>query len=354
MLLQLCVICTARDPSRNLYVDPHGDGDCFGTPCSIQTAALVARCADVIHFPPAVIKPTSYPSDFSDLFLQMSLMNVTAVSDGTVIDGRYLSGEMLMQITSHEVFTWVVFDNFTFKHFTKPIATRQYTWSAGPYVMFRNCIFEDSDSDLFVVKGGTLIFENCIFRNVKGRPIKGIGEVTTDFTDCVFEECGSLFFSECGASFTNCRFKQMRGKRGGAIYAAKTTLNIERCMFVDCHAEFSGGAIYIRDAHERLESEIKDSCFVRTAADVNGSAVYCYCAYVELSGNCFASEKSIVNVSGSVEVTNSTYDATCRAWEAWGPAQPIPIDYTPTDTNKWYQFDDMRSGATIIIDDDEL
>ena len=281
----------------------------------------------------------------------MSLMNVTAVSKGTVVDGTMLSGEMLVQVTSHADFTWTVFDNFTFRHFSKPIAVRRYAWSAGPYVVFRNCVFEDSSSDLFVMKGGTLIFENCVFRNVSGRPLKGLGEFVADFVDCLFDDCGSLFLSESGASFVNCRFRKMRGKRGGAIYASKSTLRVERCMFVDCHAEVSGGAIYLRDSREHLETEIRTSCFIRTTAAVNGSAIYIYQSHAVLCDNCFPSEDSLMHVNSTVQNDAPTYDSTCAACTTLPPAPYLPIDYTPTDTHKWYQLDDLKSGATIILDD---
>ena len=35
------------------------------------------------------------------------------------------------------------------------------------------------------------------------------------------------------------------------------------------------------------------------------------------------------------------------------PVKVIENDYTPTDTNKWFQFDDLKPGTIIDIDDDD-
>lgn len=283
----------------------------------------------------------------------MSLMNTTAMSHGTIIDGKLLSGDMLWQITSHGVFTWTLLDNFTFRNFAKPIAVRQYTWSAGPYIIFRNCVFEDSTADLFSLNGGTIIFENCAFRNLTGRPIKTVGEVTADFVDCTFDNCQALFFSGSDASFTNCRFLNMRGQRGGAIYAAKTTLFVGHCIFVNCQAQVNGGAIYIRESNERFESEVANSCFVRTHAGVNGSAIYSYLSHLSLNQNCFESELAVSELGSSLEISGTLYDDKCAECQMRIPTEYIPIDYTPVDTNKWYQFDNLEPGTTIVIDEDD-
>jgi len=352
MILLTLGLAGARDPSRRLHVDPVLDGDCFNTPCSLRTATLTVRCADVLYFSGTVITPTSYPSEFSDIFLQMSLMNATAFGRGTVIDGRLLAGEMLWQITSHAVFTWVVIDNFTFRHFAKPIATRQYAWSAGSYVVFRGCVFEDSTADLFSVHGGTLLFENCVFRNVSGRAVKAVGQVAVDMVACAFENCAALFFAGSDAAFTNCRFTGMRGQRGGAVYAAKTTLLVDHCVFRDCAAAVNGGALYVRDSAGQFESEVRDSCFVGTRAAVNGSAIFTYASRLEGSGNCFADEESVACLAGTVNFTGSVHDRACSACLRREPAEGIEYGFEPVDTNRWYQLDDLKPGTEIVLDDD--
>ncbi|OHT16539.1 polymorphic repeat outer membrane protein [Tritrichomonas foetus] len=343
----------SRGP-RIIHIDPNHDGDCFDKPCAMKTATLVVRAADTVIFPAVVIHPNSYPSEFSDLFIQLTLMNTTVLSKGTVVDGKLLAGEMLWQITSHPVYTWTVFENWTFRHFSKPIAKRQYTWSTGPFVIFKDCTFEDCDADLFTMSGGTIIFENCIFRNIKnGRIVKAVSEVRADFTDCSFENCNALFFHGSDASFVNCRFNNMNGQRGGAVYAAKSTIYVERCLFMNCNAEFNGGAIYIRDSPKNFECEVKNSCFINTHAGINGSAIYAYLSYVELSGNCYSKEDDVMNFAGEFVITNTTVDSKCIECMKMPPAEVIPNDYTPVDTNKWYQFDDLKSDTTIIIDDDD-
>jgi hypothetical protein len=349
-VILLDVVC--RD-ARTLYVDPTLDGDCFSSPCSIKTAALVVRVADTLIFSATSIRPGSYPSEFSDLFTQLTLMNTTVVSQGTVVDGRFLAGDMLWAVTSHAVYTWAVFHNWTFCHFSKPIASREFTWSSGPFVVFRNCRFENCDSDLFTLKGGTIIFENCFFKDLSGRVIKAISEVTATFLDCSFENCAGLFFSESAATFVNCRFLKMKGQRGGAIYASKSTLFIDHCIFVNCEASINGGAVLIRESLESYESEIRDSCFVNTTAAVNGSAVLSYLSYLKVSGTCFARSDSLANLTSVLDLNNNTYDLKCRSCLTQPPAEFVEYDFSPVDTNKWFQFDELKSSTTIIIEEDD-
>lgn len=348
------MIC--RDP-RTLYIDPNRDGDCFEIPCSMKTGALLVRTADTLIFPATTIYPNSYPSEFSDLFIQLSLMNTTVISKGTIVDGKFLAGDMLFQITSHPEYTWTLFQNWTFRHFSKSIFTRQYTWSTAPFIIFRDCIFENSKADLFAIKGGTYVFENCVFRNISGRSIKAISEVRCDFTGCLFESCQALFFYGSDASFTNCRFIRMYGQRGGAVYTAKTTLYIERCLFINCTAKFKGGALYLRDSLECFETEIKTSCFIDTNANVNGSSIYSYLSSIKLSGkNCFTSDfnQSVCNVGGTINIEETQIvDDKCRACITMPLIDIISIDYSPIDTNKLYQFDDLKPGSMIIVDDEE-
>jgi len=296
----------------------------------------------------------SYPSEFSDLFLQMSLMNVSGISHGAVVDGRYLAGDMLFQITSHPHFTWTVFNNWTFRHFSRPIATRQYTWSPGPYIVFRDSSFEDSSDDLFKMKGGTIIFENCVFRNIGGRVIKGISEATAEFVDCMFENCSSVFLHGCEAMFTNCIFKDMKGQRGGAIHSIKSTLHVENCKFIRCSADINGGAIYIRDSEEHFESEIIGSCFIGNVAGVNGSSVYAYLSHLTLKDNCYDSNNSIIeHMSELVEETNNEIDSKCTKCLSKPNKNVIHDDFSPCDTFKWWQLDDLKPGSIIVIDDED-
>lgn len=348
----------SRGP-RTIHIDPNFDGDCFETPCTMKTATLIVRAADTVIFPATTIRPNSYPSEFSDLFIQLTLMNITVISKGTVVDGTFLAGGMLFQVTSHPDYTWTLFHNWTFKHFSKPIFTRQYTWSTGPYLIFRDCTFEDCQYDLFVMKGGTIFFENCHFKNISGRPIKAVSEFRVDFTDCVFESTQALFFHGSDATFVNCKFLNCNGQRGGAIYTAKSTLFINRCVFSNCFAKANGGAIYIRDSHEDFESEIKDSCFINNHAELNGSDIYVYLSKIELSGeNCFTQsfEKSVFYFSSEISFqnksTNIIINDKCIDCLSKEPVKVIENDYTPTDTNKWYQFDDLKPGTIIDIDDD--
>lgn len=345
------VLSSSREP-RTLYIDPNSDGDCFETPCAMKTATLVVRAADTIHFSSATIRPGSYPSEFSDLFIQLTLMNTTVVSHGTIVDGRYLAGDMLWQITSHPHFTWTLFHNWTFVHFTKPIATRQYSWSSAPFVVFRDCVFEDSTADLFVMKGGTMIFENCIFKNVSGRPLKAISENIAEFIDCVFDDCTALFFHGSDAMFTNCMFKNMKGQRGGAIYASKTTLHVERCDFINCKADINGGSIYVRDLAEIFESDIINSCFYNSNAKYNGSAVYSYLSYISIDNSCFNDESSIMYYEGNITMLNNEYN-DCKMCLTRPKVETIGYQFTPTDTFKWWHLDDLNPGSTIVIDDDD-
>ena len=353
MILSLFLIfIKSRDP-RVLFIDNNLDGDCFNTPCSMKTAALVIRTADIVHFPSNIIYPTSYPSEFSDLFIQLSLMNTTVYSHGVIVDGRFLAGEMLFQITSHPHLTWTKFENWTFKHFSKPIATRQYTWSMAPYLIFKDSIFQDSTSDLFKMKGGTLIFENCLFKNISGKSIKGINELLIEFIDCKFENCSSLFFHGSDVTFINCIFNEMNGQRGGAIHSIKSTLYIDNCKFINCNAEFNGGAIYIRDSISKFESEISNSCFINNNASLNGTSIYSYLSYIELNNNCLLNNNSIYNYGGEIEYSNNIFDNKCFNCLTKPSKKIIQNDFLPCDTFKWWHLDDLKPGSTIIIDDDD-
>lgn len=358
ILFVLLTFIHSRGP-RTIHIDPNYDGDCFETPCAMKTATLIVRAADTVIFPPTVIRPNNYPSEFSDLFIQLTLMNTTVISKGTVVDGTYLAGDMLFQVTSHPVYTWTIFHNWTFRHFSKPIFTRQYTWSTGPFLIFRDCVFEDCQYDLFIMKGGTIFFENCQFKNISGRPIKAVSELRVDFTDCIFESTQALFFHGSDASFVNCKFSNIKGQRGGAIYTAKSTLFVNRCSFSNCLAEANGGAIYIRESSENFETEIQDSCFIHNHAKINGSDIYVYLSRIELSGeNCFTQsfEESVYSFSSEVSIQNNKsviIDDKCFDCLKKKPAEVLENDYTPTDTNKWYQFDDLKPGTTIQLDEEE-
>ena len=155
-------------------------------------------------------------------------------------------------------------------------------------MVFEDCTFESNTHDLFAATGGHWVFVNCIFRNIKGRVFKALSETCVEFEDCTFEETQATFGFGADLIFRNCIFTKTFGQRGGAIYAAKSTLYVENCKFISTNATFNGGAIYIRDSHEKYQSEITGCCFLNTFAKMNGTAIYSYMSDLHVSNNIFS------------------------------------------------------------------
>jgi hypothetical protein len=97
----------------------------------------------------------------------------------------------------------------------------------------------------------------------------------------------------------------MMAQRGGAIFAQKLTLHIDRCTVGNFSAEANGGAVCIRESIARFEREIAQACFVRNNAKVNGSSVFAHAADVRVIGNCVTKEGEIVGVSGEIALRES-------------------------------------------------
>jgi hypothetical protein len=248
------------------------------------------RTADIIQFKDKVLYPSSYPSEFSDLLEGAVQNNITlvAMDSGTVIDGKLLTGGMLYYLENQRRFTWAKLKGFTFRHFDKLIGVRKNSWSTYPQLVFEGCTFEDSTHDLFSTTGGHWVFVNCVFRNISGRPFKALSETTVEFEDCTFENVQASFAFGADMIFRNCIFTRTEGQRGGAIYAAKSTLYVHGCKFIECQASVSGGAIYIRDSHEKYQSEVSDNCFWGCSAVSNGTSIYSYLSDLDVHGNVFS------------------------------------------------------------------
>ena len=349
----LFFLSKSRKP-RTLFVDPRLDGDCFSKSCSIKDAARVVRPADTLHFPDDfVLKPTTFPSEFSDFFVQVSLNNATVYAHGTVIDGLLFSGEHLADLMSHPEYCWCLMINWTFRHFSSPLFTRSQIWSQSPSYVFRDCIFEDCQSALFKISGGTFIFENCIFKNIDDYVFKAQTETHVEFVDCKFENTKSVFLLNSDATFINCIFRRTKGNRGGSIYSQKSTLHVEHCFFIDTYAMNHGGAIYIRDSPLEYESEIKDSCFYETKCGQNGTSIYSFSSQIKLSDNCFTSNDPIFSYLSTIDENNRELDSKCEKCFQTEPANVIQDDYTPVDTYKLTELDDLSGDTTIIIEDSE-
>ena len=343
MLFALLLAEISREP-RILAVDPHKDGDCFSEPCSIKTAAMAVRTADIVHFGPFLLNPSSYPSEFSDLMNQLTLMNTTVYSDGAVVDGTFLAGEMLFQVTSHPHYTWTRLVNWTFQHFSKPIWKREFTWSTAPYIVFTDCEFIDSASDLFVVKGGTYIFENCEFANIDGRVVKAVSGANFLFIDCSFSNCSSFFFHDSDATFRNCVFMDMHGDRGGAIHSSRSTLYVDGCAFINCSASVNGGALYVRESSN--STEITNNCFVSNRAAVNGTAIYAYASSITISANSFDTSDHLFTLASSVKETNTTINARCVHHPS---GISLDRDFLPCDTFKLWELDTLEPDTVIEL-----
>ncbi|EAY18178.1 hypothetical protein TVAG_122440 [Trichomonas vaginalis G3] len=342
----------SRDP-RTVFIDPRVEGDCFSSPCSISNAARVIRTADTVHFPENYkISLTSYPSEFSDLIVQLSLHNTTVHSHGTIVDGSNLAGSIGVELVSHPHYTWSVLIGWTFRNFSKPIFLRDQLWSYAPYMVFRDCTFEYCDDSIFKLAGGMFIFENCVFNHISEYPVRCEYQVHLEFVDCKFTNCKSLFIRKSDAIFTNCVFKDTFGDRGGAIYAEKSTLYVNHCFFIHTNASSNGGAIYIRDSIPKYESEITNSSFIETNAQGNGSAIFIYKSSVNLTNNCLPSKDSIHYQDSQDLSTNISY-SNCEDWLNTDNIEVISDDFTPVDTFKLWKLDDLKDGTTISIEDED-
>ena len=322
-----------------------GNGDCFNTECSYNEAMLTLRMADVIYVKDKLIYPPSYPSEFSDLIEGAVQSNVTliAAEGGTIIDGKLLTGGVMYYLENQRRFTWGKFKGFTFRHFNKLIMSRQHSWSAYPQMVFEDCTFEDNTYDLFSTTGGHWIFVNCVFKNNSGRIFKALSETSVEFIDCTIEESQAAFAYGADMMFRNCLFIRTFGQRGGAIYAAKSTLFVHKCKFVETKAKANGGAIYIRDSHEKYQSEVSESCFLGTKAEMNGTAIYSYLSDIIVKNNVFSgAEDSFYAFTSEVHEQGNKYNADAES--CIRNHQPLNEEdpFFPCDTYQRHEFDDAH------------
>jgi hypothetical protein len=268
---------------------------------------LRMRTADVISVKDKLIDPPAYPSELFDLIEGSVQNNVTLVAQesGTVIDGRMLTGGVMYYLENQRRFTWGKFKGFTFRRFEKLIMSRTRSWTTFPQIVFENCIFEDSSHDLFSTTGGHWIFVNCVFLNLIGRPFKAGSETCAEF-----EDCQAVFAFGADIIFRNCVFVRTFGQRDGATHAEKSTLYIHQCTFVETKASANGGAIYIRDLHEKYQSEVWQSCFLETTAKMNGTAIYSDLSDFTVTDNIFAGgTESFYAFASEIHEKGNKYDA---------------------------------------------
>lgn len=337
--------------STYLYTSQQGTGDCFETTCSYNEAMLTLRMADVIYVKDKIIFPPSYPSEFSDLIEGAVQNNVTLIGleeTGTIIDGKMLTGGVMYYLENQRRFTWGKFKGFTFRHFDKLIMGRQHSWSTYPQVVFENCVFEDCSHDLFSTTGGHWIFVNCVFRNLTGRPFKALSETCVEFEDCTFENVRACFAYGADMIFRNCMFIRTFGDRGGAIYAAKSTLYVHECKFVDTKASANGGAIYVRDLHEKYQSEVSRSCFLRTTAKMNGTAIYSYLSVLEVADNVFSGgEESFYAFTSEINNHGNTFNGDAEKCIRNHKPMNEPDLYEPCDTYQRHELDDAHGNIYL-------
>jgi hypothetical protein len=350
MIFTLLLFSVSRE-STNLYTSTQGTGDCFNTECSFNEAMLTLRVADVVHIKDKIITPAAYPSEFSDLIEGAAHSNVTLVGieGGTVVEGSLLTGGLMYYLENQRRFSWAKFQGFIFRHFSKLLMSRQHSWSTYPQLVFQDCIFEDNSHDLFSTTGGHWIFINCVFRNNSGRIFKALSETTVEFIDCTIESSQAAFGFGADLIFRNCIFIKTFGQRGGAIHAAKSTLYVNKCKFIDTKASANGGAIYIRDSHEKYQSEISESCFLRTKAALNGTAIYSYLSYIDVKKNVFAEgEESFYAFTSEVNADGNVYNGDAEA--CLRNHQPLDEEdqFFPCDTYQRHEFDDAH--GNIVMD----
>lgn len=317
---------------RTLLLSSSEDGDCLLTPCSFRSATFALRAADTLIFrdpPDRPLHPTAHPSALSDLLVRASLLNTTLDGGGLLVDGTYLAGDAMLELTSCDFFSWLLFHSVAFRHFSKPIAVRRRGWSSAPYIVFRDCNFSDSRGDLFALNGGAVLFENCLFHNVSGRAVRARGGCRIDFANCTFDGCSSLLISDSSCALRNCVFAN------SSVVAQRSTLFADGCLFTGC------GAVDVRDAPARYECEIAHSHFSAEGC----AAVYGRRAALQLSGNCFAGADSVSARGSRIAHHNTTYSTDCAAISV--PA--TPFDATPVDTLRLSAAPAAGAGTTVVL-----
>lgn len=332
MFIALVAACACRE-LRTLYVGEGQDGDCFSSSCSFDVAANLVQNGDTLIFDDGKMAITSFPSTLSDLLHTAMYMNVTfkSKSGKSVFDGRFMAGESLFNVHSAARYSWVKFVGFTFTNFEKPVMIRIMAETQWPLVIFNDDTFIDNKEDCFNLKGGTFQFSNCVFKNNLRRPIKAITEAIVQMTDCRIERCESCFFFDCDVSFQNCLFTENYGGRGGALYLSKVTLYVDGCKFIHNRAKTNGGAIYIREAVEEYQCEVRRSVFLENRAGVNGTAYYSYWADGLIRDSCFSDDesRSIFEYRSNNSKDGNVYTSKCEDLLKYSPPMDDYDPYVP-------------------------
>ena len=148
--------------------------------------------------------------------------------------------------------------------------------------VLRNCVFEGCSAEWSagaVGAGGTLLAEDCVFRNNHTRTYAG-GAIHTNGSKITLRRCrfegnhaatggGAIQFNDTVIELEDCVFTDNSSARGGALCVEFAELGAKRCTFAGNQSP-KGGAFYIDGGTAVIEeSTISDN------SSQSGSALYC-------------------------------------------------------------------------------
>jgi len=185
-----------------------------------------------------------------------------------------------------------------------------------------NGISDSYDIGALRNNNGTLVLENCIFKNNKCNSFGGVlyTQDSTTISNCEFinntaPRGGAIYISGGQLSISNSKFTNNSAVGnsttgfGGAIYSATNAiLNIFMTTFTDNNASRAGGAIYAQDSQN---VKINESSFINnkvTGSEFGGGALYTTGNFAVTIIKSNFTLNTVFNRGGAIYSSNCTYD----------------------------------------------
>lgn len=154
-----------------------------------------------------------------------------------------------------------------------------------PRLVLENVCFDgEKRARAILADGGVLKANNCQFERCYDKSGGAGGSIYAKKSNlfvenCVFKDCyvsavgGAVYVEAATAELITCTFRQCSGKDGGGGYFHQCTYTILQCEFFECEAKKNGGAICFQEA----EGTIGKSDFGNCSAGIAGGGIYAYC-----------------------------------------------------------------------------
>ena len=131
-------------------------------------------------------------------------------------------------------------------------------------VIFENFYEGQKWGGIEVIGGDSVIFNNCIFRNIrnnKGGAIQGSNGIQIEISDCVEEGCvgedGPMYFKECSAEIFGLLVNNSGSNTsGGGIKIENSKVNIINSTLADNSSQVKGAGIIISDSDVNISNSI--------------------------------------------------------------------------------------------------